>query len=99
MTYQIGLMLAFGAVALVGLLLTIFRINPRDDREGWREFTEHQRKDLRRDELRRCIAKDALRKAEALRWVENLTRPLKSALEQYDAIAADRRALAREVRS
>jgi hypothetical protein len=94
----LGLILACLWLIVMYVLLAVLGFAKRSDSD-YGDFTEHQWKDLRRDELRRCIAKDALRKAEALRWVENLTRPLKSALEQYDAIAADRRALAREVRS
>jgi hypothetical protein len=64
MTYQIGLMLAFGALALLGLILTLFRINPRDDREEWREFTEHQWKDIRKQDFRRRM-EDRARKERA----------------------------------
>lgn len=67
MTYQLGLMLAFGALALLGLVLTLFRINPRDDREEWREFTEHQWKDIRKQDFRRRMEERARKERAGIR--------------------------------
>ena len=50
------------------------------------------------DALRRCCAKEAIAKAKTLLWVDGWLEPLRSGLDHYDAIAADRRALGREVR-
>ena len=67
MTFQLGLMLAFGALALLGLVLTLFRINPRDDREDWREFTEHQWKDIRKQDFRRRMEERARKERSGIR--------------------------------
>lgn len=50
------------------------------------------------DALRQLVVRDAERKAESLRWVEEMLTPLRVRLDHFDAIGADRRALAREAR-
>jgi hypothetical protein len=47
------------------------------------------------DALRSVVYKAAHRKAEAIRFVDDFQRPLREAIDHYDAIGADRRALAR----
>jgi hypothetical protein len=48
------------------------------------------------DALRRVVARQVLRKVESERFIFDMLTPLKSAIDQYDAIGTDRRALARE---
>ena len=47
------------------------------------------------DAMRSIVLKDAKRKADSLRIFSDLLRPLRSSLDHYDAIGADRRALSR----
>ena len=55
MTWQIGLGLACLWLVAIYLILEFMSFAKRGGSDDWRDFSEHQWKDLRRDELRRRI--------------------------------------------
>ena len=55
MTWQIGAMLFCGWLVAIYLILEFMSFAKRGGSDDWRDFSEHQWKDLRRDELRRRI--------------------------------------------
>lgn len=64
MTWALGLILACLWLIVMYVLLAVLGYVKRGDSDQWREFTEHQWKDIRRMDLRRRL-EDRARKERA----------------------------------
>jgi hypothetical protein len=64
MTWQIGLGLACLWLVAIYLILEFMSFAKRGDSDQWREFTEHQWKDIRKQDFRRRM-EDRARKERA----------------------------------
>jgi hypothetical protein len=66
MTWQIGAMLFFLWLIAMYLILRLFDFVKRSDQD-WREFTEHQWKDIRKQDFRRRMEERARKERAGIR--------------------------------
>lgn len=67
MTWQIGLMLFCLWIIAVYLILELFSFAKRGGSDDWRDFSEHQWKDLRREDFRRRMEERARKERAGIR--------------------------------